>query len=76
LRLARQLGPHSNQGIEQLGTRAFGRRRAEDGLGMLEAGMTTEWHVAKAEHCKEADACFYTAPTKYSEHRRIVGMAG
>jgi len=75
LRLARQLGAYSNQGIEQLGTCAFGRGRAEDRLCVLESGVTAERHIAKAEHCEEADACFYTASTEYSEHRRIVGMA-
>ena len=75
LHLAGQLGPHANQRLEQLDASALGGWRAEDRLGVLEAGVPAERHVAKAEHREQADARFYAASTEYSEHRRIVGTA-
>ena len=75
LHLAGQLGADSQHGVEQLAAGAFCRWSAEDGLRVLEARVTAERHVAKAEDREQADACFYAASTEYSEHRRIVGTA-
>ncbi len=73
LDLAGEFAPHPVQGIEQLGSRAFCRRRAEDGFRVLEAGTPPERDVAKTKYSEQADGCFHAASTEYSEHPRIVG---
>ena len=52
--LACQLGLHASERIEQLEPCSLGGRRAEDRFGVLEAGMRTERHVAKAQDREQA----------------------
>ena len=50
------------------------RRGAEDGLGVLEAGVTTERDIQKAEHGEQADHDFNQpfAETTKAEHGAMV----
>jgi hypothetical protein len=56
----------------QILDRGAGRRRAEDGAGVLEASVLSERHVHEAEQGEQPHHAFHEPATNVAEHGAIV----